>query len=82
MKINLIKVKICSKCKTTRFERGLWISRYAMYKGEKLMFWKWLRWQAQSYTKTWCSCHTCIGHWNCEFDGDLYNTNGDCLYLK
>ena len=46
------------------------------------MFWKWLRWQAQSYTKTWCSCHTCIGHWNCEFDGDLYNTNGDCLYLK
>jgi len=52
------------------------------------MVWKWLRWQAQSYhpfgldNDSWCSCHTCIGHHDCEFDGDLYNTNGDCLALK
>ena len=59
------------------------------------MFWKWLIWQASSYDPfpretdyhwgehyRYCTCHRCIGHWNCDCDRDLYNTDGDCLGLK
>ena len=34
------------------------------------------------YDGWWVTCHTCIGHQECEFDGDFYNTNGDCLMDK
>jgi hypothetical protein len=54
---------------------------------KKSMFWEWVRWQAQSYkawpdSDWWCTCHACMGHWNCEFAGDTYNTDEDCLALK
>jgi len=53
------------------------------------MRYNWLVWQASSYTPfleypefKWCTCHCCVGHWDCPYDGDPYNTNGDCLEEK
>lgn len=30
----------------------------------------------------YCTCHRCIGHWECEWDGEYYNIDGDCLAMK